>query len=473
MSSRAPKKKARKNGEAKKRRTSSSQASGLKKRKTSLKPRRRSASAKLKSRKSPAKSRKKRASRSISPFVFIIAGLFGFAAAIFGLDFLQTKYGRSSVTVEMFTWAQDKGLFSGENRQLKSEALRKAVNEALIESGVHKSDVTFQKSVANGTPDEYEYREFRVSPSVGLDSLRALLIRKTSREGAGVVAIERSSQRDRRVLAIDLGFGRVKRQCLLLVQQIEDEKVAQVKPAPSVAPPESLQLEPSQAPKPRETAEIALVVDDCGYDLSLARRLIDIDCPMTLSILPRTTNANATAQLAHARGREVMLHLPMEPLRRTDPHIPDLEIRCGQSQMEIESLIVQALNSVPHVKGVNNHEGSRACADLTTMGIVMGQLKKNGLYFVDSRTTADTVAFSVARSVNLRVANRDIFLDNENDIQAIKTELARLVTLSIRLKQPVIGICHLRRKTVAVLEEQLPLLMRDGHRFLLASQVVK
>ena len=466
MSPRAPKKKARKNGEAKKRRTSSSPASGLKKRKTWLKPRRRSASAK-------PKSRKKRAARSISPFVFIIAGLFGFAAAIFGLDFLQTKYGRSSVTVEMFTWAQDKGLFSSEDRQLKSEALRKAVNEALIESGVHKSDVTFQKGVAKGTPDEYEYREFRVSPSVGLDSLRALLIRKASREGAGVVASERSSQRDRGVLAIDLGFGRVKRQCLLLVQQIQDEKGTPVKPAPSVAPPESLQLEPSEAPEPLETAEIALVVDDCGYDLSLARRLVDIDCPMTLSILPRTTNANATAQLAHAGGCEVMLHLPMEPVRRTDPHIPELEIKCEQSEAEIESLIAQALNSVPHVKGVNNHEGSRACADLTTMGVVMGQLKKNGLYFVDSRTLADTVAFSVARSVNLRVANRDVFLDNEKDTQAIKTELARLVALSIRLKQPVIGICHLRRKTIAVLEEQIPLLMREGHRFLFASQVVR
>jgi len=473
MSSRAPKKKARKSGEVKKRRTSSPLASGLKKRKATLKRKRRSASAKRKPRKSPGKSRKKRASRSISPFVFIIAGLFGFAAAIFGLDFLQAKYGHSSVTVEMFTWAQDMGLFSDENRQLKSEALRKAVNEALIESGVHKSDVTFQKSVAKGTSDEYEYRELSVSPSVGLDSLRALLIKKASREGAGVVGIEQSSQPNRRVLAIDLGFGRVKRQCLLLVQQIEDEKEAPVKPPPSVTPPESHQLEPSEAPKPRETAEIALVVDDCGYDLSLARRLVNIDCPMTLSILPRTAHANATAQLAHSRGCEVMLHLPMEPLLRTDPHIPELEIACGQSKAEIESLIAQALNSVPHVKGANNHEGSRACADQTIMSAVMGQLKKSGLYFVDSRTTADTVAFSVARSMNLRVANRDVFLDNENDTQAIKTELARLVALSIRLKQPVIGICHLRQKTVAVLEEQIPLLMRDGHRFLRASQVVK
>ena len=464
MSSRAPKDKRPRSGQTRKRKASSSSAS---------RPKRRGASSRPKRRKASGKPQGKRTARTISPFVFIIAGLFGFAVAIFGLDFLQTKYGRSSVTVELFTWAQNKGLFSPGERQLRSEALRKAVNEALIESGVHKSNLTFQKSVARGTPDEYEYREFRISVSVKLDSLRALLVQKASRQGAGVVAVKRSSQRDREMLAIDLGFGRVKRQCLLFVQPIQDMRSAQAKPTPPTAPPQTFQLEPSEAIVSQGAAKIAIIVDDCGYDLSLAKRLIQIDCPLTLSILPKTTFASATAELAHTSGLEVMLHLPMEPVRYLDPGIPELEIRCGQTEAEIETLIAEALASVPHVSGVNNHEGSRACADLTAMAAVMSQLKREGLYFIDSRTTADTVAFSVARSMNLKVANRDVFLDNESDKQAIEAQLEKLVALSIRLKQPVIGICHLRRTTVAVLEEQLPLLRKDGHRFLFASQVVK
>jgi len=463
MSSRAPRDKRPRSGRAKKRKASLFSTS---------RPKRRSASI-TKKRKALGKLRKRRTTRTISPFVFIIAGLFGFAVAIFGLDCLQTKYGRSSVTVELFTWAQNKGLFSPGERQLRSESLRKAVNEALIESGVHKSNLTFQKSVAKGTPDEYEYREFRTSASVNLDSLRVMLVKKASRVGAGVVAIDKNSLHNSRMLAVDLGFGRVKRQCLLFVQPIKDMKGARATPSPPVSPPQTFQLEPSEAIESHESAEIAIIVDDCGYDLSLARRLVDIDCLLTLSILPKTTFDSATAELAHTSGLEVMLHLPMEPLLYLDPGVPELEIRCGQTEAEIETLIAEALTSVPHVSGVNNHEGSRACADLTAMAAVMSQLKPKGLYFIDSRTTADTVAFSVARSMNLKAANRDVFLDNENEKKAIEAQLEKLVALSIRLKQPVIGICHLRRITVAVLEEQLPLLRKDGHRFLFASQVAK
>jgi hypothetical protein len=224
---------------------------------------------------------------------------------------------------------------------------------------------------------------------------------------------------------------------------------------------------------PRESAEVAIVVDDCGYDLSYAKRLVQIGCPLTLSILPKTTFASATAEAAHARGLEVMLHLPMEPVFYSDPGVPELEVRCGQTEEEIETLIAEALACVPHVVGVNNHEGSKACADPKAMATVMSQLKRKGLYFIDSRPTGDTAAFSVARSTNVKAASRDAFLDNENDEHAIEAELKELVALSIRLKKPVIGICHLRETTVAVLEEQLPLLKRDGHRFLFASQVVR
>ncbi|MBN1592319.1 MAG: divergent polysaccharide deacetylase family protein [Candidatus Coatesbacteria bacterium] len=388
------------------------------------------------------------------------------------MDFLQTRYGSSSVTVEMFSWAQDMGLFSDKNRQKKSEAIRKAVNEALIESGVLRNDMIFQKDISKGAPDEHEYREFNVSEKVELEALQALLADKAAREGASVVAVKKNETPDKRVLAIDLGYGRTKRQCLLLIQKIEKEKL----PPPSSPQPTPIELSSAASIaqlKPTETATVAIIVDDCGYDLSLARRLVDLKCPMTFSVLPKTANASKTAELANENGYEVMIHLPLEPIIRRDPYIPELEIKCDQDDAEIKSLLAQAIESVPHAKGVNNHEGSKACADRRTMGVIMKRLRDAGLFFIDSRTTPDTVAFSTAESIGLKVANRDIFIDNENDVDSIKEQIDKLVELSIKIRQPAIGICHLRPKTVSALEEELPILMKEGHKFLLASQVVE
>jgi len=438
----------------------------------SAKPRKSKGASKSKPGRASGTPRTRRRTKSISPFAFILAGLFAFAVAIFGLDLLQARYGRSSVGVELYTWAQNKGMFSPSKRELKSESLRKAVNEALIESGIHKSNMAFEKSVADGTVDEYEYREFEAPASARLDLLRAALAKKASGVGANVVAFDESTRGHKRILAVDLGYGRVKRQCLLFVQRMPGAGAASPRAGSPIGEAAKIQPGPSQATVSSGTAEVAIIVDDCGYNLALCERLVQIDCPLTLSIMPRTPFAGATARAAEAAGHEVMLHLPLEPVRRLDPHIPELEIRCGQSEREVAGLINAALDSVPYVKGVNNHEGSKACADPKVMRFLMGELKERDLYFVDSRTTVETVAYSMAKSMNLKASNRDIFIDNKNDRQAIKAELERLLALSVTLKRPAIGICHLRRPTVAVLEEELPRLREAGHRFLFASEVV-
>jgi len=417
--------------------------------------------------------RARRRGKFISPFTFILAGLFAFAVAVFVLDFLQARYGRSSVGMELYTWAQNKGLFSPGKRELESESLRKAVNEALLESGIHKSDMAFEKSVAAGTADEYEYREFDAPLSARLDLLRAALAKKASGVGANVVAFDESVHGQKRILAIDLGFGRVKRQCLLFTQPMSGAGAGPARAGPPISAPPKVQPVGSRATVASGTAEVAIIVDDCGYNLALAKRLVQLDCPLTLSIMPMTPFAGETARAANAAGDEVMLHLPLEPVERLDPHIPEVEIKCGQGEREVANLIGMALANVPYVKGVNNHEGSKACADPVVMRFLMDELKKRDLYFIDSRTSAETVAYSVAKSVALKASCRDVFIDNENDRQAIKAALKRLLALSIRLNRPAIGICHLRRPTVAVLEEELPVLRERGCRFLFASDVVK
>ena len=218
---------------------------------------------------------------------------------------------------------------------------------------------------------------------------------------------------------------------------------------------------------------VALIVDDCGYDLPLAKELIGMDAALTLSILPMAPYAKQTALAATGDGKEVMLHMPMEPIERKDPNMPPCEVVFGASEKEVVSALTEALKTVPGLSGVNNHEGSKACTDERAMRAVMKELKRLGLYFIDSKTTPDSVAYSVAKEVGVKSASRDVFLDNDDDVEAIKTEMKRLVSLSARLNGPVIGICHLRKKTVRALKEAIPEATSHGNKFVFASQVVK
>ena len=408
-----------------------------------------------------------------------------FAAIILSLDLLQENYGGSSVTWQMISFIRDKGLLFPDDRREKSESLRKAVNRALIESGVHKSDMIFGKRVDRDAPDEYEYREFKVASSVSLESLQKAIEKAVVAVGARTVSKETRERSGKRIVAIDLGFGRVKRQCLLLMQSTDKgaHRTESSGPGDQPAASSAALIPIDMAPKgeleatssvgtvqPR--ASLALIVDDCGQSLSLAKRLLSIDCPLTLSVLPDASHAKRTALLAKQSGFEVMLHLPMEPIQRVDPVEVELQVRYGAAPEEIASIVSKALNRVPGASGVNNHEGSKACTDPIAMAAVMEGLLSRNLYFVDSRTTAETVAFTIATKMGLRTAERDMFLDNYDDVQTIGEELDRLVALSIRLNRPVVGICHLRPNTVRVLQLELPRLKKAGHQFLFASQVV-
>ena len=382
------------------------------------------------------------------------------------------RAGQPSFFRRALALARQAGIFSSGARDTRVAQLRTAVNEALTRSGVGSGDLVFQKTVGSGTPTEYEYREFLVSRTVRLDQLAARLERNVRRLGARVIGKKVGQSRGRRVLALDTGFGGIKRQCLLIVQPTK--KAQPPRPAPAASgrrrPASTDLVAPGASENP---ATLAIIIDDCGYDLGLAKRVLRIGCPLTLSILPEARFATATALLARARGCEAMLHLPMEPVVRTDPNIPDLEVRLGQRRDEIEAIVQEALDAVPGAVGVNNHEGSKATADLLTMMAVMRALRDLGLFFVDSKTTPDSKALLAARRVGVRAASRTAFLDNENDAAAIVENLDKLVELGQRAGRPLIGICHLRPKTVAVLEERLPLLRLAGHRFLLGSQAVK
>ncbi len=204
---------------------------------------------------------------------------------------------------------------------------------------------------------------------------------------------------------------------------------------------------PQRLPCPK----IGIIIDDVGYDSSLAKAFIQLDLPLTLSILPFAPGSKSIAQRAKKEGREIMLHLPMEPINYPAVDPGDGVLLLSMDKEMILEVLNRDLSWVPFVSGVNNHMGSRFTASEEKMLVVLTELKRRGLYFIDSRTTSRSVAYKVAKRMALRTASRDIFLDNELSENALKIQMERLLSLA-RQKGWAIGIGHPHQETLELLK---------------------
>lgn len=198
---------------------------------------------------------------------------------------------------------------------------------------------------------------------------------------------------------------------------------------------------------------LAIIIDDIGGDKPAAEALLRLPYPLTLSILPGQPHSAEIAQEAYRRGDEVMLHLPMEfqgHLATAEP----VELRVGMSSGEVRRLLDQMLAEVPHVVGVNNHEGSLATAQPELMAELMEDLHERHLFFVDSRTTPATVAYAAAQRAGVPAASRRVFLDDVEMRQAIlgQLDLARRDAVE---QGAAIAIGHPHAATIAALSEGL------------------
>jgi polysaccharide deacetylase 2 family uncharacterized protein YibQ len=198
-----------------------------------------------------------------------------------------------------------------------------------------------------------------------------------------------------------------------------------------------------------------LVLDDMGQDIAAARRLLGLPCPVTFAVLPHLSHSRAVAEEAHRAGREVMLHLPMQPLPNGEVNPGTGEIRVGMSREEVARTLAANLSTVPHARGVNNHMGSLATADAELMNAVMQSLGRQGLYFVDSRTTGSSVALEEARRAGLPAFYRSVFLDGVQSEEYTLGQLREFVRLLAR-QEAAIAIGHPFPTTIAALERFLP-----------------
>ncbi|MDD5196804.1 MAG: divergent polysaccharide deacetylase family protein [Candidatus Omnitrophota bacterium] len=227
---------------------------------------------------------------------------------------------------------------------------------------------------------------------------------------------------------------------------------------------------PPERPCLAVKGKIAIVLDDWGYNLNNLEILEDIRYPLTLAVLPNLKYSGRISEELHDRGFEIILHLPMEPEEKYS--LEKNTIKVSLEKAQILRILDKDLASIAYARGVSNHMGSKATSDLKTMEIILKELKRRHLYFLDSYVTSKSICLRLARKLNLTFFKRDIFLDNKGDKEYIKQQIYEL-KVKARLRGFAIGIGHNRRATLEVLREVMPLLAGEGYKFVFLSEMAQ
>jgi polysaccharide deacetylase 2 family uncharacterized protein YibQ len=191
---------------------------------------------------------------------------------------------------------------------------------------------------------------------------------------------------------------------------------------PEATPPSSAQ--------PEWKGRMAIIIDDAGYDLAELEPFLELRIPLAVAVLPNLPHSGEAARRVKQAGKELLLHLPMEPEGGEDPGPGAL--LTGESPAEIQRLLEAALETVPGASGVNNHMGSKATADVALMTTVLSAIGDQGLFFVDSRTTAATVGARVAAELGVPFLERDVFIDASHSDGEIAEAFASGIALAAR-----------------------------------------
>jgi len=210
--------------------------------------------------------------------------------------------------------------------------------------------------------------------------------------------------------------------------------------------------------------KIAIVIDDAGIDRKRTKFAINLTAPLTFSFLTYGSQIQKQVEVARQAGHEIMCHIPMQPIDpKVDPG-PNV-LSTDLTGEEIRRRLEWGLSNVTGIVGINNHMGSKFTNDVRGMSLVMEELRRYGLLFLDSRTTSQTVGAEVARLYQVPFAVRNVFLDHENDLKSIRKRLLELESIA-RKNGFAIAIGHPRPNTIKALSQWLPILPEKG--FILA-----
>lgn len=204
----------------------------------------------------------------------------------------------------------------------------------------------------------------------------------------------------------------------------------------------------------RKRFQVAIVIDDIGYDPGIAEALFDLPVRLNIAILPYAPYGPLLARRAKEKNHEVLIHFPMEALAESENGQEPFLLRVGTPEAEIVRLFEQALKRVPGARGLNNHKGSKATQSKHLMELLALRLREHGLYFLDSLTTPRSVAFRVMEAMGVPALRRDVFLDGETDVAYVLARLRETLAVA-RQKGFAVAIGHPKRGTYEALRKFL------------------
>ncbi len=222
---------------------------------------------------------------------------------------------------------------------------------------------------------------------------------------------------------------------------------------------------------PADKPVIAIVIDDVGLDRSRSAQIIDLEGPLTISLMTYANGLPDFVARARSKGHEIMGHLPMEPMSSQENPGPGALLTNMNSQ-EIRQSLSAYLDKWDGYVGINNHMGSKFTSDAARMAVVMDELRRRGLMWLDSKTTVDSAGAAAAAAANVPYVERDVFLDNVNNVSAVLEQLSVLENTA-RARGYAVGIGHPHDGTIAALKQWIPRLRRSDISLVPITEILK
>ena len=212
------------------------------------------------------------------------------------------------------------------------------------------------------------------------------------------------------------------------------------------ATPQIIALPEAKGPK------LVVVIDDVGENYGVLKGLAGLDLPLTFAVWPHASHTRECVELISQTHHDLLVHFPMEPMGYPKVKPGDDALFVSMSDGQIRQRIEENLNRIPEAIGVNNHMGSRFTADGPGMAVALTEFKRHGLFFLDSLTSGKSVGRNTAKNVGIPFYERDTFLDNVKDVNAILLQLRKTERVAQRQGR-AIAIGHPYRQTLAALRQ--------------------
>jgi polysaccharide deacetylase 2 family uncharacterized protein YibQ len=266
--------------------------------------------------------------------------------------------------------------------------------------------------------------------------------------------------------------------CILIVgfkilEQLQKSKKIEKKEITKLYPPEIKPTIPEKIEKKvKKVGEVAIIIDDVGWNLSIIKEIEKINKPLTLSILPKAPYSKKILDELKDKNYELILHLPLEPSPPSQCLDKGL-IKVDMNEEEIREVFEDDVKEfLPYVKGINNHMGSLYTINEEKMRILLENIKEKNLFFVDSLTNSKSCGYKIAKELGIKTGKRDVFLDISNDPENINKKIDELLKIA-KEKGSAIAIGHAKKETIKVLKERISDFDENGIKIVPVSKLLE